>query len=94
MDNKIREAFEKWASREGFDFTPSGDYYRQAETRIAFLAYKAGAESMQEENKRLIEALQDVQRHQKIISNGLHERTGAWAIAEQALNGKEGEQDD
>jgi hypothetical protein len=42
-------------------------------------------EWQKERIEELEQALKDIKRHQKIISGGMYEQTGAWQIASKAL---------
>lgn len=45
------------------------------------------AVQMRERIQELEKALRDIKRHQKIIGSGFYESTGAWQIANKALQG-------
>lgn len=97
--DKVQEAFEK-----EFHFLPLEQHpslepsYKVLLTNTAWTAYKAGVESMQEENKRLREAFK-IRRDLRVcpdcggyIGDGFdHKEECPHFKTEQALNGKEGE---
>ena len=46
---------------------------------------KQTIEDLEGQVAELEKALSDIKRHQKIVSAGKHEETGAWQIADKAL---------
>lgn len=82
MDNKIRDAFEKW-----FATSDTCRGFELEEIAIARPAYQAGAESMQEENKRLNSLCDETAKN--LIAE-CYEKDVEIERLREALNGKEG----